>query len=121
MYTLRRVERYTNWEATKPVQLNPEAFRLLTVVDPYEGESEEDFVNYIDRLYQEDWYEIYDELEELDYIDTADALASMFEGDMEIYSSTTDKYSQEWFDIGEEDETYRKMGGFNVKHSTIED
>jgi hypothetical protein len=121
MYTLRRAERYTNWEATKAVELNPENFRDLTVVDPYEGETEQDFVDYVQYLYHEDFYEVCEKLEDIGHIDDADALSMLFEGEMEIYSSTTDKYATEWFDIGEEDAEYRKWGGFNVRHSTLED
>jgi hypothetical protein len=43
----------------------------------------------------------------------------LFEGDMEIYSSTTDKYATEWFDIGEVDSEYSKYGGFNGRHNTL--
>ena len=121
MYTLRKVERYTNWEATKAAKLDPESFRLLTCVEPYEGETEEDFVNYIQELYNEDFYEVYDELDDLGFADDADALAIVFEGEMEIYSSSTEKYADEWFDIGEEDPSYTKWGGFNVKKSTHND
>lgn len=118
MYTLRKCEKYTNWEATDAVQLDPEDFRNIHEF-PYEGETEEDFVNYIQELYNEDWYDICDQLEEEGKTDVADAIASLFEGDLEIYSSTTDSYANEWFDIGEVDESYRKYGGFNSRFSTL--
>ena len=60
-YTLRKVERYTNWEATKPVTLNPEDFKTLSF--PFEGETEQEFAQYIHDMYYEDWYELADELE----------------------------------------------------------
>ena len=101
-FQLRKCERYTNWEATNVVDLNPE-----------------EFVEYIQELYYEDWYDICDQLEEDGRTDLADQLAILFEGDMEIYSSTTDKYATEWFDIGEADEEYTKYGGFNGRHNTL--
>ena len=52
-YTLRKVERYTNWEATKPVTLNPEDFKTLSF--PFEGETEQEFAQYIHDMYYEDW------------------------------------------------------------------
>lgn len=119
MYTLRKCERYTNWEATEGVNLNPEDFRDLEF--PYSGETELDFANYIQELYFEDWYEIADELEELGRTETADALSLLFEGDMEIYSSSTDHSATEWFDIGEVNPEWRKYGGFEPRHSTLED
>ena len=64
-FQLRKCERYTNWEATNVVDLNPEEF--VTLPDfPFEGDvlSEQEFVEYIQELYYEDWYDICDQLEE---------------------------------------------------------
>ena len=71
------------------------------------------------ELYYEDWYDICDQLEEADRTELADQIATLFEGDMEIYSSSTDKYSTEWFDIGDVDEDYVKYGGFRSRHNTL--
>ena len=102
------------------VDLNPEEFVTLPEF-PYGGDvfSEKEFVEYIQALYFEDWYEICDQLEAADRTDLADQISILFEGDMDIYSSTTDKYSTEWFDIGEADEEYTKYGGFNGRHNTL--
>ena len=119
-FQLRKCEKYTNWEATNVVELNPEEFETLPEF-PYGGDvfSEKEFVEYIQALYFEDWYEICDQLEAADRTDLADQISILFEGDMDIYSSTTDKYSTEWFDIGEADEEYTKYGGFNGRHNTL--
>lgn len=117
MYTIRKAERYTIWEATKAVNLDPESFKMLTDM-PYEGESEEEFAEYIQGLYEDDWYEIYEELDNLGFEDDADALAILFEGEMEEYSNSTSKFEDSWFDIGQEDPSYTKWGGFNVNYST---
>ena len=53
-YQLRKVERYTNWEATEAVTLNPDDFTTLSY--PYSGTTEVEFMNYIQELYYEDWY-----------------------------------------------------------------
>ena len=120
MFTLRKCERYTNWEATGAVELNPADFQNLPDF-PYEGDidSEQEFVEYIHELYYEDWYDICDKLEEDDRTDLSDQISILFEGDMEVYSSTTDKYATEWFDIGDEDPEYTKYGGFNSRHNTL--
>ena len=71
-FQIRKCERYTNWEATNIVDLNPEEF--LTIPEfPYKGDvnSEKDFVEYIHELYMEDWYEICDQLEASDRTDLA--------------------------------------------------
>lgn len=119
-FQIRKCEKYTNWEATDAVDLNPEDFVLLPEF-PYEGDplSEQEFVEYIHELYHEDWYDICDQLEEAGNTELADTLSMLFEGDMDIYSSTTDKYSTEWFDIGEVDPEYTKYGGFNGRHNTL--
>lgn len=119
-FQIRKCEKYTNWEATEAVNLNPEDFVNLPDF-PYEGDtgSEQEFVEYIQELYYEDWYDICDQLEEQGNTDLADTLSLLFEGDMEIYSSTTDKYSTEWFDIGEVDPEYTKYGGFNGRYNTL--
>ena len=116
-YQLRKVERYTNWEATEAVTLNPDDFTTLTT--PYSGKTEEEFMNYIQELYYEDWYEICEELEELGNMDSADALATLFEGEMEIYSSTTEKEEDMWVEVGEVNEDYSKYGGFKSNFNTM--
>lgn len=119
-FQIRKCEKYTNWEATDAVDLDPVDFRDLPEF-PYEGniESELEFVEYIQELYHEDWYDICDQLEAADRTALADQISILFEGDMEIYSSTTDNEANEWFDIGEADESYSKYGGFNGRHNTL--
>ena len=122
MFTLRRCEKYTNWEAGSPVKLDPAEFKNLPIF-PYHGDvdSEKEFLDYIDLLYQEDWYTICDELEEAGRTELSDQIAILFESGMDGYSSTTDKYSTEWFDVGDEDKEYTKYGGFNARYSTLEE
>jgi hypothetical protein len=119
-FQIRKCEKYTNWEATDAVDLDPVDFKDLPEF-PYEGdvESEKEFVEYMHKLYHEDWYDICDQLEAADRTALADQISMLFEGDMEIYSSTTDKYATEWCDIGEVDSEYSKYGGFNGRHNTL--
>ena len=118
-FTIRRCERYTNWEATEPVSLNPEDFRDISF--PFKGDGEEAFLRYIQSLEGSApvvWYSIAEELKSRDRVDACDALTNLFEGDMSLYSSTTDKYGDFWLDSGEVNEDYRKWGGFKVNHTT---
>ena len=41
--------------------------------------------------------------------------------DMEVYSDTREKYAQEWLDVGVPSEEYRKMGGFEVMATNVDD
>ena len=53
-------------------------------------------------------------------MDSADALSTLFEGEMEIYSSTTEKEEDAWMEVGEVNEEYSKYGGFNSSFTTMD-
>lgn len=114
MYQLRRCKTYTISEASEVVELNPEDFRNISY--PFEGETEEDFLNYLDTItYEADIYDIYDELDE----GVADALAGLLEpGEYKVFFDSETKGENAWLESGEVDETYRKNGGFNTKKTT---
>tara|TARA_B110000285_G_C14983041_1_gene542406 strand:+ start:180 stop:548 length:369 start_codon:yes stop_codon:yes gene_type:complete len=118
-FTLRKVERYTNWEASAPVEFDPNDFTELS--NPFEVDTgeEEEFTKYLLSLYEDDWYGICDELESLGKIEVADNLSILFEGDMETYSSTADKGEDSWLESGVEDESYSKYGGFKSSFTTM--
>lgn len=120
MITVRRCEKYTNWEATRAFQFNPEDFRCLSeMFDPYEGDSEIEFTNYLsDLIDSTDIYDVCEELENHGQTAAAEALSNIVEAEMKIYSSSTDKYGQLWIEQGIVDESYQKTGGFNVRYST---
>lgn len=116
--TIRKAERITIWEATQAVALNPDNFKLLIENEPYAGDSDSDFLAYIKDLYEEDWYQVADELEELGFIEDADNLSIIFEGEMEEYSNSTTHGEESWLEAGEIDPSYTKTGGFNIEIST---
>jgi hypothetical protein len=66
MYQIRKCETYSVTSKTETANLDPEKFRNISV--PYEGNSEEEFLNYISDLYIDEVYEELDKetLEELD-------------------------------------------------------
>jgi hypothetical protein len=114
MYQLRRCKTYTISEASEVVELNPEDFRNISY--PFEGETEEDFLNYLDTItYEADIYDIYDELDE----GVANALAGLLEPEeYKVFFDSETKGENAWLESGEIDEQYRKSGGFNVKKTT---
>ena len=60
MYQLRKCLKFTSYQATNTITLDPEKFRNLSI--PYEGNSEEEFLKYID----ENSYDLEDIYEEMD-------------------------------------------------------
>jgi hypothetical protein len=110
MYQIRKCQTYSVTSKTKTAVLDPEKFRNLSI--PYEGDSEEEFVNYISELYIDD---IYEELDEETFSEL-DKFHDNVEWE-EWYNSAWDG-EESWFDIGEENEEYRRTGGFEVRHTT---
>ena len=115
---VRKCERFTQWEASEPIEVDVE--KLRNCVPPYEGETEKDLLDYLQEnvLYNYDWAE--DETNKEVYGEDA-AYDLTFEScDMEVYSDTRDKYAKEWLDIGEPNEEWRKMGGFEVRETSVD-
>ena len=115
---VRKGERFTQWEASEPIEVNVE--KLRNCVPPYEGETEKELLDYLQEnvLYNYDWAE--DETNKEVYGEDA-AYDLTFEScDMDVYSDTRDKYAQEWLDIGEPNDEWRKMGGFEVRETSVD-
>ena len=115
---VRKCERFTQWEASEPIEVDVE--KLRNCVPPYEGETEKDLLDYLQEnvLYNYDWAE--DETNKEVYGEDA-AYDLTFEScDMDVYSDSRNKYAQEWLDIGEPNEEWRKMGGFEVRETSVD-
>jgi len=110
MYQIRKCQTWTVTSKTQTATLDPEKFRNLST--PYEGDSEEEFVNYISGIYLDD---IYEELDE-ETISELDKFFDNVEWE-EWYNSAWDG-EESWFDIGEENPEFRRTGGFEVRYST---
>jgi hypothetical protein len=115
---VRKCERYTLWEASKPIEIDVEKLRKCD--PPYEGDSAQEVLDYLQENvhYNYEWAEtnaeIYgeDESYELTFDD---------QPDMEVYSDTREKYAQDWLDVGVPNDEYRKMGGFEVKATNVDE
>ena len=116
---VRKCERFTQWEASEPIEVNVE--KLRNCVPPYEGETEKELLDYLQDnvLYNYEWAE--DETNKEVYGEDA-AYDLTFEScDMDVYSDTREKYAQEWLDIGEPNEEWRKMGKFEVRETSVDE
>ena len=125
MFTIRKVERKTIWQATTPVSLNPEIFSKLKSFSYTSSlEDESDFLNYIKDLYELDYEEkenIFQELKESGSEDQAKLLETLFDFDMEIYSDSSYNGEDSWFESGNVNPNYRGYGGFESVVSTSDE
>lgn len=102
---IRKIEQITLFVATDPVEIDPEKFRNIS--DPYTGNTEQEFVEYLARFFP---YSIPEDLDD----ETKNILAELDEAGMEEYSSSLDKGANISLQAGEQDLSYRKTGGFRV-------
>ena len=111
---IRKCRKVILFEATEVVDLNPDDFRSLEN-DPYKGETDKDFLNYIKEfiLYGGIPYDL-----NLDAEFALEKLGQLAE--WETYSSSLEKSEDSWLECGEENEKFYKTGGFEVKCSTDE-
>lgn len=110
MYTIRKTETFTVYEASEPVQIDPEKFRNIS--KPYTGNTESEFIEYLASIFP---WDIPEDLDE----ETKDILNNLNECDMNEYASSVDKGSNQSLQIGEVDLSYRKSGGFRVEAETV--
>jgi hypothetical protein len=108
---IRKCERVVVFNATDVANLNPDDFRNLSV--PFEGESDEEFLAYL----EDNKWELEDIYEEIDQ-DVLNELNKLWEPEWTEYSNSAWDGEDSWLESGEEDESYRKTGGFEVLNST---
>ena len=114
---VRQCERYTMWEATEPVEVNVE--KLRECEPPFEGENEQDLLDYLkDNAWGNyDWAETNEEI----YGESVYDLTFDEAYETEVYSDTREKYQQAWIDVGVPNDEWRKMGGFEVKATNVDE
>jgi hypothetical protein len=113
---VRAVERYTQWAATKPIEVDVEKLRNCT--PPFEGETEQDLLEYLqENVWEnEEWnqkneetYGVYESYE-----------LTLMDREREVYSDTRDKFGQEWLDVGVPNKEWYKMGEFEVIATSVD-
>lgn len=114
-YKIRKRENVTLYLSSEVVELDEDDFRDLEE-NPYTGNSEEDFLKYISEL---NYYDLEDN-QHIDYAVIMELQKLGSNSNMKEFSNSAEKESNAWFELGEEDESYRKYGGFNPKVSSNE-
>jgi len=107
---VRMCERFTQWRASKPIEVDVEKLRKCE--PPYEGNSHKELLEYLNNevLNNYEWsdnqtnIEVYGEDESYDLV--------MDDVVLEEYSDTRNKYADEWLEVGVPNEEYRKVGHF---------
>jgi len=105
-YQIRLAEEMTVWLASESIELDPKKFKKLEE-NPYTGKTPEEFIKYISSL---DFYDLPYDLDE----DTADKLTSLYESPRDEINNSAQKAANQWFEIGEKNEEYRRTGGFRI-------
>lgn len=109
-YQIRKATKYTVFSSSEIAELDPEDFRNHEN-NPYEGNTEEEFIQYIKQF-------DFDDTEGLSS-ETFDELLKIFDNpDMTEHYSTSQDYEESWFEVGEKNEKIRKTGGFDVHFSS---
>jgi len=113
-YQIRKVEEITIWQTTEVAELDPKKFKKLED-NPYTGETEEDFLKYIQEFINNCRYDgIPYDLDEK----TASEIDKMVENiNWKEYANSCEKGETSWFQIGEKNEEYHRTGGFKINHS----
>ena len=111
MYQIRKCERVTINYCSGVANLEPEKFKKISI--PFEGETEEEFLNYISQNTWE-FGDIWDEFDE----ETQNQLDVLLEPEMTEYANSAWKGEDSWHELGRVDESCTKTGGFEVNNST---
>ena len=109
--TVRKRRSVTIYEASQPTEFSEEEIETLRNLEsePFEGESKEDFVKYLQNFFPDDHYDsldlaLYDKLVSLDVFTE--------------YANSLEKGENVCVEYGEVDAQYRRFGGFNAEYST---
>ena len=108
---IRKCERVTVYNTTEVANLNPEDFKNISF--PFEGESDEEFLSYLNENRYE-LEEIWEEFSE----ETLSELNKLWEPEWTEYSNSAWKGEDSWLEGGEVNDEYTKTGGFDAKYTT---
>ena len=105
---VRKVERYTVWQATEPIEIDVEKLRQCE--PPYEGDTHEELLEYL----SENVWNNYDWSEENSGVYGDESYNLTFDESYynEPYSDSRDKFEDSWIEVGVPNDEYRKTGFF---------
>ena len=108
---IRKCERVTIHYMSEVANLNPDDFRNISI--PFEGETDEEFLTYLnENIYELE--EIYDEFTE----EVSDELSVIWDPTMKEYSNSAWNGEDSWLESGKVNKEWTKTGGFEIIHTT---
>ena len=116
---VRRCERYTVWEATEPIEVD--VAKLRKCDPPYEGDSNEELLNYLEEYIIDGWDFLENEHNQEVYGEDELYQLSFEAAEYSPYSDSREKFGDFWTDIGVPNEEFRKMGCFEVFENSRND
>ena len=108
---IRKCERVIVYNTTEVANLNPEDFKTISI--PFEGETDEEFLSYLEEN-KWDFEEIWEEFSE----ETLSELNKLLEPEWTEYSNSAYKGEDSWLEGGEVNEEFTKTGGFDTRYTT---
>jgi hypothetical protein len=108
---IRKCQRVTSYLSSEVANLNPEDFRNLSI--PFEGETDEEFLAYL----EENKWELEENYEEINE-EVLNELNKLWEPEWTEYSNSAWNVEDSWLESGEVNEKYSKTGGFEISKST---
>lgn len=108
---IRKCQRVTSYLSSEVANLNPEDFRNLSI--PFEGETDEEFLSYL----EENKWELEENYEEINE-EVLNELNKLWEPEWTEYSNSAWNVEDSWLESGEVNEKYSKTGGFEISKST---
>lgn len=109
---IRKCQRVVSYLSAEVATLNPEDFKKLSI--PFEGETDADFLSYLEENLYELTEVIYEEIDE----DVLSELSKVWETEWTEYSNSAWNGEDSWLESGEVNEEYSKTGGFEITNST---
>lgn len=112
---VRQCRKWTSWETSPIIELNPDDFRNLSI--PFEGDTEAEFIKYLSE-YSYEFENIEDEFNEELYLRVMSFIQPGNYAEWEEYYNSLHKHEESWFEVGEENSDYSKNGFFETKITT---
>jgi len=114
---VRKVERYTVWQATEPVEIDVDKLRQCE--PPYEGNSNEELWDYLTENVYSD-HQGWDDVNKDIYGEDESWVLCFQDAEyLEPYTDNRSKWEDSWFEMGVPNPEYIRVGSFEPFHNNM--